>query len=59
VSTLTVILSLPWRACTNAARSGAPSGPVTVPDMLAAWAGGDHGRGDDDRCQRRRDRADE
>jgi hypothetical protein len=39
VSTLTVILSLPWRACTNTARSGAPSGPVTVPDMLAASAG--------------------
>jgi hypothetical protein len=39
VSTLTVILSLPWRACTKAARTGAPLGPFTVPVMLAAAAG--------------------
>src|SRR5215813_1285057 len=36
VSTLTVIFRAPWRACTNAARTGAPSGPFTVPVIVAA-----------------------
>src|SRR5260370_30087936 len=35
-STLTVILVLRLRACTKAPRNGLPSGPVTVPVMVAA-----------------------
>src|SRR5258706_9436386 len=37
-STLTVILVLRLRACTKAPRNGLPSGPVTVPVMVAASA---------------------
>ena len=37
-STLTVILVLALRACTKAPRNAAPSGPLTVPVMLAASA---------------------
>src|SRR5205085_10403111 len=37
-STLTVILVLALRACTNAPRNPALSGPVTVPEMVAAGA---------------------
>src|SRR5215467_14435848 len=33
-----MILVLPLRACTNAPRNGAPSGPLTVPVMVAASA---------------------
>src|SRR5262249_31945450 len=37
-STLTMILVLALRACTKAPRTAAPSGPVTVPDTVAASA---------------------
>src|SRR5450631_4510498 len=37
-STLTVILVLRLRACTKAPRNPLPSGPVTVPAMVAASA---------------------
>src|SRR5262249_3328391 len=36
--TLTVILVFALRACTKAPRNAAPSGPVTLPLMLAASA---------------------
>src|ERR1700730_10054971 len=35
---MTVILVFALRACTEAARNGAPSGPFTVPVMVAAYA---------------------
>src|ERR1700682_4061227 len=37
-STMTVIFVFAFRACTKAARNGAPSGPVTVPEIVAAYA---------------------
>src|SRR5437588_7331087 len=37
-STLTLIFVLALRACTKAPRNAAPSGPVMVPEMLAASA---------------------
>src|SRR5882757_6931743 len=36
--TMTVIFVFAFRACTKAARNGAPSGPVTVPVMVAPYA---------------------
>src|SRR6266853_866613 len=35
--TMTVIFVFAFRACTKAARNGAPSGPVTVPVTVAAY----------------------
>src|ERR1700680_3761278 len=37
-STMTVIFVFAFRACTKAARNGAPSGPVTVPVIVAPYA---------------------
>src|ERR1700719_3663542 len=35
---MTVILVFAFRACTKAARNGVPSGPVTLPVMVAPYA---------------------
>src|SRR6266404_5700006 len=37
-NTMTVIFVFAFRACTKAAREGAPSGPATVPAMVAPEA---------------------